>query len=51
MDVRDRVTALAAEFDRRYANREGMLGCPDGAGYYDLLADELRAAIAQDDTQ
>jgi hypothetical protein len=40
-----RVRALADEWEHRYDAGDHMVGCPDGAGYYDLLADELRAAL------
>ena len=43
-----RVAALADEWGHRYDSGDHMLGCPDGTGYYDLLAYELRAALGGD---
>jgi len=40
-----RVEALADEWEHRYDTGDHMLGCPDGAGYYDLLTTDLRAAL------
>lgn len=39
------VRSLAAEWDVRHAEGDAMLGCPAGAGYYDLLGDELTHAM------
>jgi queuine/archaeosine tRNA-ribosyltransferase len=41
----ERVRSLADEYAHRYDAGDHMLGCPDGAGYYDLVADEIRAAL------
>ncbi len=46
LDARDaELTALADEWDRRYDAGDHMVGCADGSGYYDLLADKLRALL------
>lgn len=37
-----KVEALADEWDHRYEAGDHMVGCRDGSGYYDLLADEIR---------
>ena len=40
------VEALADEWDHRYEAGDHMVGCRDGSGYYDLLADEIRTLTA-----
>ncbi len=43
--LREGIAALADEWEHRYDSGDHMLGTPDGTGYYDLLAGELRALL------
>jgi len=45
LEREERVRALADEWERRYAAGDHMVACPDGAGWYDLLADRLRVTL------